>query len=114
MEINRRKLLLKGAAAGAFASLTRGAKAQLQERSQSGVPPGWNTLGLGDGGYVLGVDVCAAGAASGAVCKTDVSGAYFWNGSKWLQLYTASALEDAHRPALSLATATGVWGVSLA
>jgi len=56
------------------------------------IPSGWQAFPLGDGGYILGLDLSASGAAGGAVCKTDVSGAYHWHDDAWHQVCTVSAL----------------------
>ena len=48
---------------------------------------GWQTLKVGAGGFVRGVDVASDGTM---VAFTDTDGAYLWNGSAWVQLVTSS------------------------
>ena len=68
-------------------------------------------LGLGDGGFVVGCDVMATGAATGAVCKTDVGGAYYWNGENWRQLYSYQSLKNNYSP--NAAIAGGCWEIRI-
>jgi len=57
---------------------------------------GWQPFPLGDGGYVVGINVSGTGAANGAYCKTDVSGAYFWDGSWWHQVVNPISFGSGH------------------
>jgi hypothetical protein len=115
MKISRRTLLAGGTALAAYSKVAGSAKAELlhgNKTSLSLVPTGWNTLPIGDGGYVTGVSLAGGGAANGAVCKTDTTGAYYWNGSTWLQLCNRSSLglkatdDPAH--------ARGCWDIHIA
>lgn len=75
----------------AIASPPRGTAAQHLAR-------GWNTLLLGAGGLVTGIDIAPDGAM---VCRCDTYGAYRWSGTtetisnpndKWIPLISASSL----------------------
>jgi hypothetical protein len=55
---------------------------QILGRNPTQLSPGWGSFPLGDGGLITGVDVVNTGSQFGAVCKTDVAGAYGWIGSQ--------------------------------
>ena len=61
-------------------------------------PNNWQTLKVGAGGFVDGLDIAPDGTM---VVRTDTFGAYIWNGSAWQQLVTAT----------SMPTTTGAPGV---
>lgn len=75
-------------------------------RGKAGPPSGWQAFPLGDGGYVIGDDIAAAGAAAGVYCKTDVAGGYYWNGSTWRQLCNVASMGVTRAP-----VANGIWDV---
>ena len=52
----------------------------------------WQTLDVGAGGYVDGIDVAPDGTM---VVRTDTYGAYIWNGTEWQQLVTATSMPAA-------------------
>src|SRR6188508_1376903 len=64
----------------------------------------WQAFPLGDGGYVIGVNVSATGAAGGAYCKTDVAGGYYWDGALWHQVCNVTSLGGPSNP-----SSGGVW-----
>ena len=45
----------------------------------------WQTLKVGAGGFVTGGDIASDGTN---ICRTDVGGGYWWNGSVWAPLGT--------------------------
>lgn len=49
----------------------------------------FSPLLLGGGGFVRGIDIAPDGTE---VSRTDTYGGYWWNGSKWVQLVSASSL----------------------
>ena len=49
----------------------------------------WQTLDVGAGGFVRGLDIAPDGTMVG---RTDTNGAYLWNGTSWVQLVTASSM----------------------
>ena len=49
----------------------------------------WQTLKVGAGGFVRGLDIAPDGTMVG---RTDTNGAYLWNGTQWAQLVTASSM----------------------
>ena len=52
----------------------------------------WDTLKVGGGGWVTGIDVAADGTK---VTRTDTYGGYYWTGSAWTQLVTKSSMPGA-------------------
>jgi large repetitive protein len=55
-------------------------------------PNNWQTLDIGAGGYISGIDIAPDGTMVG---RTDTSGAYIWNGTSWQQLVTATSMPAA-------------------
>jgi hypothetical protein len=53
------------------------------------VDPTWQTLNVGAGGWLTGIDVAPDGTM---VARTDTYGAYIWNGAQWQQLITATSM----------------------
>lgn len=76
-KINRRKLLAASTALAILANAP--AYAWLHPGAATGVPSGWQRLGIGDGGFVTGGWVSPSGLSTGAVCRTDVAGAYVYD-----------------------------------
>ena len=56
------------------------------------VSTNWQTLKVGAGGFVRGLDIAPDGTMVG---RTDTNGAYLWNGTQWVQLVTASSMPAA-------------------
>src|SRR5581483_3787458 len=56
------------------------------------VDPTWQTLKVGAGGWVTGLDIAPDGTMVG---RTDTYGAYIWNGTQWQQLVTATSMPTA-------------------
>ena len=89
MKINRRELM---ASAGASALVLELGDGQLIPASYAAEGAGWQTLPLGAGGYICGMDIAPDGTK---VIRTDTYGAYLWDGSKWVQLITYASLPGA-------------------
>ena len=53
------------------------------------VSTNWQTLKVGGGGFVRGLDIAPDGTMVG---RTDTNGAYLWNGTQWEQLVTSSSM----------------------
>lgn len=98
MKLKRRDLLKGSAAIAAYSSLSKDARAWLHPGKQQ-IAQGWNTLPLGGGGDIWGLDIANDGSM---VCRGDVLGAYVWSGTsalasltdgaqKWRQVCTYSA-----------------------
>jgi 20S proteasome alpha/beta subunit len=49
----------------------------------------WQTLKVGAGGYVTGIDIAPDGTM---VVRCDTYGAYIWNGTQWQELVTSASL----------------------
>ena len=66
----------------------------------------WQTLKVGGGGYVRGLDIAPDGTMVG---RTDTNGAYLWHAatSSWVQLVTASSMPAAFIAANPAASGTG-------
>ena len=86
MKVNRRELM---ASAGASALLLQLGDGQLIPASHAAEKTGWQTLPLGAGGYLCGMDIASDGTK---VIRTDTYGAYWWDGSTWVQLITYASL----------------------
>ena len=71
---------------------------------------GWQTLKVGAGGFVRGVDVASDGTM---VAFTDTDGAYLWNGTSWVQLVTASSMPAAF-VAANPTVGQGVYDIQIA
>ena len=71
----------------------------------------WQTLKVGAGGVITGIDVASDGTE---VIRTDTYGAYIWNGSEWQQLVTASSMPAAFVAAQFGNTAQGVYEIQVA
>ena len=73
----------------------------------------WQTLEVGGGGYVRGLDVAPDGTMVG---RTDTNGAYLWDAStsSWVQLVTASSMPAAFIAADPAASGTGVFEIQIA
>ena len=73
----------------------------------------WQTLKVGGGGYVRGLDVAPDGTMVG---RTDTNGAYLWHAStsSWVQLVTASSMPAAFIAADPAASGTGVFEIQIA
>jgi photosystem II stability/assembly factor-like uncharacterized protein len=56
----------------------------------AGASAGWNTLKLGAGGFITGIDISPDGTTR--VCHADAFGAYIWDATadKWQQLLTSN------------------------
>ncbi|WP_426614776.1 beta strand repeat-containing protein [Bradyrhizobium sp. McL0616] len=52
----------------------------------------WQTLPIGAGGYLSGIDVAPDGTM---VVRTDTYGAYLWTGTQWQQLVTSTSMPAA-------------------
>jgi hypothetical protein len=50
-----------------------------------GGPTTWQTLPIGAGGFITGLDIASDGTK---VIRTDTYGGYWWNGTRWVQLIT--------------------------
>ena len=74
------------------------------------VDPSWQTLDVGAGGFVRGLDIAPDGTMVG---RTDTNGAYLWNGSSWVQLVTASSMPAAF-VAANPASGQGVYEIQIA
>ena len=72
---------------------------------------GWQTVPLGGGGYVLGLDMAPDGTKT---CWTDVGGAYWYDNSqsKWIQLCTVALPDGAN--IFGKNWVKGVWAVIIA
>lgn len=57
------------------------------------VPSQWDTLKVGGGGYVTGIDVAADGTK---VVRTDTYGGYVWNGTAWSQFVNKTSMPGAY------------------
>ncbi|URD61544.1 Ig-like domain-containing protein [Sphingomonas sp. KRR8] len=55
----------------------------------SAMDAAWQTLKVGAGGFITGIDVAPDGTM---VARTDTYGAYIWNGTGWTQLVTAASM----------------------
>ncbi len=76
----------------------------------SGAVQKWQTLKIGAGGFVLGLDIANDGTK---VCNTDVGGAYIWTGSAWQQLITTLTMPSAQIPtATTYNYLGGVWAIN--
>ena len=64
----------------------------------------WQTLDIGAGGYIRGIDVAPDGTT---VARTDTYGAYIWNGTEWVQLVTSTSMPAAFLAANLDAETTG-------
>jgi len=102
MKINRRRFL--AASTAAVALLPRRSRGQVPDGDT--IPQGWQTFPIGDGGYLTGIDVADAGLAAGATTRTDVAGAYVWNGTQWDQVCNVSSLNATVGP-----IDNGVWEI---
>ncbi len=72
----------------------------------------WQTLDVGAGGFVDGVDIAPVGVM---VVRTDTYGAYIWNGTEWQQLVTATSMPVAFSTPSNLANAAqGVYEIQVA
>ena len=80
------------ASAGASALLLQLGDGQLIPASHAAEKTGWQTLPLGAGGYICGMDIAPDGTK---VIRTDTYGAYWWDGSTWVQLITYASLPGA-------------------
>jgi len=89
MSINRRELM---ASAAASALLVQVGDRLAVSAANAAEPKGWQTLPLGAGGYICGMDIALDGTK---VIRTDTYGAYRWNGSEWVQLITFASLPGA-------------------
>jgi hypothetical protein len=52
-------------------------------------PAGWQRLLVGAGGYVRGLNIAHDGTM---VSRTDTNGAYYYNGSQWVQLFSVNSI----------------------
>jgi hypothetical protein len=73
----------------------------------------WQTLKVGAGGYVRGLDVAPDGTMAG---HTDTNGAYLWDAStsSWVQLVTATSMPAAFVAANPVSSGTGVFEIQIA
>jgi hypothetical protein len=71
----------------------------------------WQTLKVGAGGLITGIDVAADGTE---VIRTDTYGAYIWNGTQWQQLVTAASMPAAFVAANFGDTGQGVYEIQIA
>ena len=55
-------------------------------------PNDWQTLDVGAGGYLTGMDIAPDGTM---VVRADTYGAYIWNGTEWQQLVTSTSMPAA-------------------
>jgi hypothetical protein len=94
MKFNRRELLA-GAAALTLMPHDRAEAWFHHGAAPTGpvVPTGWSSFPIGGGGYVINVD-CPLGLAAGAICTTDVNGAFQWDNTNqvWKQLFNLQSL----------------------
>jgi hypothetical protein len=70
----------------------------------------WQTLKVGAGGFVRGLDIAPDGTMVG---RTDTNGAYLWTGSAWVQLVTASSMPAAF-VAANPASGQGTYEIQIA
>ena len=73
------------------------------------VDPTWQTLKVGAGGWVTGLDIAPDGTMVG---RTDTYGAYIWNGTQWQQLVTATSMPTAFTTQDAIQPMYGQQGVS--
>jgi hypothetical protein len=72
------------------------------------VDPVWQTLKIGGGGWVTGLDIAPDGTM---VARTDTYGAYIWNGTQWQQLVTATSMPAAFTSQTAIDAMSGQQGV---
>jgi photosystem II stability/assembly factor-like uncharacterized protein len=71
----------------------------------------WQTMKVGAGGWVDGLDIAPGGAMVG---RTDTNGAYRWTGKAWRQLVTASSMPPAFVAANPVSSGQGVYEIQIA
>jgi photosystem II stability/assembly factor-like uncharacterized protein len=57
--------------------------------AESSMDAAWQTLKIGAGGYITGIDIAPDGTM---VMRTDTYGAYIWRADQWEQLVTAESM----------------------
>src|SRR5450759_102805 len=88
MIVNRRKFMSSAVGVAFTSQWPRSAEALLPDGSEN-ASAGWQTLPVGAGGYVTGIDIGPDGTK---VVRCDTYGCYRWNGSQWVQLITLASL----------------------
>src|SRR5689334_7716697 len=70
--------------------------------------PTWQTLHIGAGGWLTGIDIAPDG---NMVVRTDTYGAYRWNGTQWQQLVTTASMPAEN---VGVGNAEGVYEIRIA
>lgn len=79
--------------------------------AQCGFAQTWQTLKIGGGGYVRGLNVAPDGTMVG---RTDTNGAFIWTGTSWQQLVTSTSMpSDYVSSSLVSAATTGVFELQI-
>jgi chitodextrinase len=98
------------------ASASQSATTQMVVSGGGPVPPSgpdaystvWKPLKIGAGGFISGIDIGLDGTK---IIRTDTYGAYWWNGTQWVQLVNATSMPTSE---VNLEKNEGVYEIRIA